>query len=759
MRRIKRFFIAILLLVVLVVPMTAPAFADEGIWLEIQRLQEENARLREQIRELEEGQRVQEPLVHLITPQNIVVEPGEVLEVNITIRNIGSHTAHSFLSTAIVNADAPFVVEFLNNSNRINSLNQNSQRDMVMRITVDGNASPGDTGTITLTHRYNNQHGAPVTSTDTISVRVAGEAGASNVRLSNFHVSESNLGPDQEFVVSATLQNLGTAPANNVQVSIANLDPDEIILISDLNNAFFSTLEPGQSTNVSFTFRTSRNISSNTYPINFQLTYQGVAANRPVTPFFVNVFADYTTVSPNLELRELSAPTGRLNVGQTGRITFELVNTGDAIAHNITVSASPMNEANLVPTTTNRQVVQSLGVGDTRTFEFGFMPTVNAGTHNHPVQLRVEYEIRGAGGAPSPFVQYVGLNVYNPEEEEPDDEVTGRLIPRIIVSTYTLEPQIPRAGQNFDMEITFVNTSGTQSVNNIRIVLEAPVAATTGTGTATQSGAVFTPAGGSSNTLFIPSMAPGESITRSVTMFTVPDAAPRMYALEVRLDYQDEDFGLHETTELLSIPVAQYARIETQPPELSIMPFMDMSGFVDFEFRILNTGRVGLHNLRVRVDGNFDTSQANDFMGPLAVGRANTFRGRIFPMEPGFQEGQIVIYGEDDAGEIVELVHPFSIEVMGFEGGGGYEGERSFEGEGEFFEGGGDRFPGGPMGDGDFFFGDDFYGDDEGGIFSRMLGFVRRPIVFVPAICVIVGAGVVVFIIINRKRTQLSFDD
>jgi len=723
-------------------------------------LRMENIRLREQIREMEADTRVREPLIHLESPQNINVEPGEELEFDAIVRNIGSHSAHSFLSTATVSAGAPFVVEFLNNSNRSSTINQNSTRRMTMLITVDATASPGDTGTITLTHRYNNANGAPADSTDTITVRVGGTpAGTSNVRLGNFQASQTLIGPDQSFNVTATLENLGAAPAYNVQIDIANLAADAIFLTSDLNQAFFATLAPGESNQISFTFRTARGIASNTYSINFRIGYDGVAAaDRRVTPFFVNVmgeYEEYSDESPNLEIRAMSVPTARLNVGQTGRITFELVNTGDAVAHNILVSAVPLGEGHLVPTTVDRQRVPSLAVGGTRNFEFGFMPTVTAGTHSHPIRLRVEYEIRGGTGEPTPFIQYVALDVYNPPEEpdEPEEpaDPSRTLIPRIIVSAYTVYPQIPRAGQNFEMEITFMNTSSTRAVHNIRIVLEADMAATTGGQAAAGPGAVFTPVGGS-NTLFVPTLAPGEEATRTITMFTVPDAAPRMYTLNVRLDYQDEDYDVHDAAELLSIPVAQFSRLETDPRELTVPSFMDMMGSVDFDFRVLNTGRVDLHNVRVRVDGNFDTSFASMYMGRIRVQQTNHFRGRIMPLEPGFHEGAVVVYGEDDAGEIVELIHPFAIEV-----GGGWDGGMDdyfdggmFEGDDGWFEGGG-RYPMGDM------WGEEGFGEeDEGG---GILGFLTRPYVWGP-VAGLIAAGIAFAIYkLRRKKSQLDFDD
>jgi len=736
-------------------------------------------------RALQEGEQIHAPRPHIVTPQNILVEPGEVREVVITIRNIGNDAAQNFLSTATVSEGAPFIVEFINNSNRFTSLNDNQQRTMTLRITVNSNAEIGATGLISFTHRFSNRAGVHSQTTDTINVRIIGEEeveGTTNVRLTNLVNSVSNLGPDQNFNVTATLQNTGTAPAHSVSINIANMDAAVLLLTSDLNDASFPVLEPGESRQVSFSFRT-RDVASTFTTVNFRVSYDEAAENRPLTPFPVTIIAipeDYADTSPNIELRGLTVPTGRLNVGQAGQISFELVNTGDAEARNISVSVSSMVAGALVPTTLDRQNIQSLEVGGVQAFTFGFMPTSSAETRNYPVQIRIEYQLPSTGtpgtGAPgtnggpappappTPFVQYVGLNVYNPEDEDDDrpDEPEGRQIPRIIVSEFTLYPQIPRAGQNFEMEITFMNTSSTRAVNNIRIILDAPPPATGGPGGTGVTGgdSVFTPVGGS-NTLFVSDLAPGETMTRTVTMFTVPDAAPRIYSLRINLDYQDEDFDLHAVTELLSIPVAQDSRLETRPPEVFIMPFMDMFGFVDFEFDIINSGRVNLRNLRIRVDGNFDTHQADDYLGNLQQGRVVNFRGRIFPSEPGLQEGAIVISAEDDAGEIVEIVHPFVIDVMG-----GFGDEFHFEDD--WGEGGG-RFPGEfDMGDhfpGEFDMGDRFPGDygfddgEQGGIFSRMWGFMRRPVFWGPAAGVVVAAIIIIVMLVKRKNSRLDFED
>jgi len=725
------------------------AFNDPNQWWEdlareIERLQRENDELRNQLQATPPPP--QAPMVRLTGPNTITVMPGEEIVVPINVRNIGAGTAHSVLTQA--NADGPFVVEFLNNTNTISSLSQNGQRNMSMRITVDANAEPGNYA-IELSHHFRNNAAVNSTSTDTIVVRVGGEAGASNIRLSNIRTSTAMVTPGQSFTVTADLHNAGNLAANNLQVSVGNLSPTTVFLTSDLSNAFFSTFDAEHTTQVSFTFQAARNMASSVHQLDFRLTYDG-ASERAPTAFFITVLSDYATESPNIEMRNLTAPTGRLNVSQAGMISFELANTGDAVAQNIRVTATSLDATALVPTVhSNRQTLQSLPVDGTSRFEFGFMPTASSQSQSYAVQLMVEYSIIGAE-EPSSFVQYVALNVHNPEAvPTPTPEPGGVQIPRMIVRTYELYPQIPRAGRNFGMEISFLNTSSTRAVNNIRVTLNSAEAAG-GTGTNVAHGAVFTPVGGS-NTLFIPNLAPGQYITKDITMFTMPDAAPRVYTLDVVFDFQDDEYVEHTMSERLSIPVAQDARLELDPPELFIPEMTDMWSFIEFEFSVINTGRVNLRNTWVRIEGPFNTREGNIFMSTIAAGRTHFYRGRIQPLEAGLLEGAIVVSGEDDAGEITEIRYEFSVYVMGDMGGMGFEGDYMGDMHGRF-PGDYDMHEGGAMGRPGFEMWDDPYGESD--------GFMSRPLLIASILGAVVAiAGVVVFLVLKRKKSALSFDD
>jgi len=158
----------------------------------------------------------------------------------------------------------------------------------------------------------------------------------------------------------------------------------------------------------------------------------------------------------------------------------------------------------------------------------------------------------------------------------------------------------------------------------------------------------------------------------------MPDAQPGTRTLRLDFVYQDQEFEEHTSEELLNIPIAQAARLEAELANLWIPPFISMFDSIPLEFRVVNSGRVPLRNVRVRVDGEFDTRETNIFLTNLSDGSTVMYRGLLRPSIPGHHEGAIVVYAEDETGEIIEFVHPFEIFVEDFpvwdEGGRGDDG-------------------------------------------------------------------------------------
>jgi hypothetical protein len=613
----------------------------------------------------------------LISPHNITLEAGESQEISITLRNVGTGVIRSLFTVASPSGNAPFSVEFLRNTNSISSINPNTQRTMTLRITVDEDAAP-DNYSVRLEHFFRNEQNAidaPQTSVETINVRIGGIAGTPDVRLGNFEtVPTGTLSSNQIFTVKATIENIGDATARNVRVALPeNSHPiDDSVFITnadELNQAVFAAMGAEHSELLSFTFQTAEDIKTGLYPIEFHVSFADEDGKRTTEEFrfIVNVNApENDDALPILEIRDMNVPVGRITVGQTGRISFYLYNSGEVEARNIRVTAISDNETEVLPMPANIQVIPRLAAGESRAVSFNFSPTQNAGTKSYIVRFRTDFEL-GRAGEPMSFVQPAALNVYNPEEE---DDTRGTQIPRVIVANHSVNPAIPRAGQEFEMEITFRNTNASVSVNNISITLEEVTGLVPQGQTAQFAG--FLPVGGS-DTIFVNSLAPLGEITRKLTYSTAMDATPGTHNMRVRFKYQDQNWKEQTAEQLITITIAQVTRLELA--NVNVAETASVGSPVWFNYQVINSGRVNLINVRIETDGPFDVNEAQGFRGNLSAQRTLEADGRFVPLEAGMHKGTFRVLAEDNTGALVEAEHSFNIMVTdGFGGEFGFEG-------------------------------------------------------------------------------------
>jgi|GEM_PF-605992 len=888
--------IALLMTIVMSMLSITPVLANSTTvydpWLslihDVMRLQDENEDLRQQLHDLENQPRppaaVHAPNPRLLRPHQVTVNPGQTLDVELTIRNIGSNTAFNVMSTAAVAAAAPFTVELVGNA--ISNITENGQRTITMRITVDSNAAAGNHA-VTLTHMFRNADRANSTTTDTLNVRITGDGDAGQpvleVRNMTEPIGTTNVG--QTATISFYVHNTGNAEARNIRVVAAPESATDIVPVQTPGTQTIQSLAPGQSQRLTFNFSPRTSATSRSYAIGFTVNYgetsfqqftvinvnnpeepdDGIAhleirnMNAPtgnfrvgetaaisfyvynsgdaearnirvvaapevpanlvpvqapgtqtiqalapgesqrMTFYFsprttattrsyavgftvnhgemnfqqfaaVNVYnpADDDNNIANLEMRNMNAPSGNIGVGQTATITFDVHNRGTTEARNIRVVATPESATDIVPVqTSSTQTIQSLAPGASARMTFSFSPRDTAQTRSYGIGFTVTY-----GEASSQ--QFAVVNVYNPEE---GDTPAGQVqIPRVMVAGHVLTPAVPLAGTEFEMEISFRNTSATRSVNNVRILIEEVVAASApGQQTAF---AGFSPVDGS-NTLFIDFLGPQEVVTMTLRFTTVTEATPGAHNMRFSFDYQDQDFIERTANQLISIPVRQFGRLELENVRVGDWGTPMVGSGVDFSYSIINSGRVDLLNIRTRAEGPFDVDQAGRYIGTVRAQRTTGFDGRIIPFEAGMQTGVFIVYGEDPSGAIVEVRYEFEIFVEG----------------GMDFDEGFDYREGGGMGDMDFMrpgLGDIQYGwchvaneeiqmgymcpetfewvsfgewcmetgawvpYDSG---FEFLAFVRRPVVWGPTVGAVVLLMALVVGMKMRKKSYAQFDD
>jgi hypothetical protein len=246
--------------------------------------------------------------------------------------------------------------------------------------------------------------------------------------------------------------------------------------------------------------------------------------------------------------------------------------------------------------------------------------------------------------------------------------VTGaasKSVPKIILSSYGIDPVIARAGSNFKLNMTFTNTSTTKRVSNIKIFLTVPPGESdnnnnNNTNSNTNKGNVFSPVG-ASNSFYIDTIAPKGVSSKTLQFFTIPDATPRTYSLKANIQYEDDMGVEHTAEEIIGIPVSQSVKVEVG--DIVLSPEATVGSALTVTTSLFNTGRANVNNLMLNMEGNFQTENARLYIGNFNTGATESYEGRLIPEQVGATTGELLVSYDAPSGDHVEESYPFSFVV------------------------------------------------------------------------------------------------
>ena len=465
--------------------------------------------------------------------------------------------------------------------------------------------------------------------------------------------------PGGNVMVGFEIENKGDSPAKDIKVSLKGLSNNGFSLVSGLNSQSIPFLERGQKRYVFFQLKSSRGMTSGNHDLEMTLSYKDMKNQESLdeNKFFIPILSNRNQ-SSNLIMQNISYPTGSVGLNKDVNISFTLRNQGQTKAQNITILAESTDMSGLVPKSVSVIKLNSLDPGAVETINYKFLTTKAAETKNYPINITVEYEDDlSSPESKSTLNQFLGIFVLAPDA--PGDPIKST--PRLIIDNYNFEPRLVRAGENFQMNLSFYNTNSAKTVKNIKIFLTAEANVSTDPNSPSSGSSVFTPVE-SSNTFYIDSIPPKGRVEKTITMFTVPDAMAKTHMITANFEYEDTKGEEYTATELIGVPVVQKSRLETGELNYSSEAFIGEYSPISLEF--YNTGKTTLYNMMVKLEGDFQTENGSYYIGNFENGSSDFFEGMVMPSEPGPLEGSIVFTYEDSTGEEHEIRKDFTLNVM-----------------------------------------------------------------------------------------------
>lgn len=268
------------------------------------------------------------------------------------------------------------------------------------------------------------------------------------------------------------------------------------------------------------------------------------------------------------------------------------------------------------------------------------------------------------GGAGAGTEKMPGIN--NPGSDDSGSSPNVKNKPKLIVSNYSLSPDMPKAGEEFTLDLTFFNTNAYKSVRNIKISLNSAEMSQGANGQAVAGGAVFSPVD-SSNTFYIRSIAPEKTVSKQISLKTTPTVKAQNYNVTVSYEYEDLEGNEFTASENIGIPVVQSAQILVG--DLIVMGSkQEMSVGIGQPFTVdldlYNIGKDTLSTFMVTTEGEgfSSTDSARRFIGNFAPGSSDHYSVELTADDPSMN-AKIKITYEDSTGQKHEEEVPIKVNV------------------------------------------------------------------------------------------------
>jgi hypothetical protein len=569
---------------------------------------------------------------------------GETIKIPITVTNESRYAAKDVTVKLSLSdsGDNPFDISSLNLIQSIGNLNAKKSDSLIFSLKVKPYAEE-KTYELNVQFSYYNSKNTLFTSNDKIYVKITNSKNEPVLVVQDIKHSEYPVNAGSKFQVSFNAANVGGIDAKSVKVSIEGLNKDGFTLYSGVNSWYFDSIEGSGKKNITMDLVAADSMESGNYGLEIKMEYKDQRNNSYTgsSSFFVNVRGG--SKSSNVALKNISVMPQEVKANENFMLSFDVLNEGKSAAKNIKVTIK--GDEGIISKSPDVRIIENLSPQEQKKLEYVLYANSETKTQNYNIQISLEYEDADKENSRHNVNQYAGVYVKGGN---------SKITPKIIISNYNFEPKLVRAGEEFSMELTFMNTSSTKEVKNIKIYL-------TGIDSDKEGNVVFTPVG-SSNTFFVDAIKPKGTAIRGITMYTIPDAQPKYYNITANIEYQDDDGTEYKAEELVGIPVIQQSKLDASEIVLPSEAFIGQPIPVSLQY--YNKGKTKLSNLMIKIEGDFQIENGEAFIGNFESGSSDYYEAMITPMNPGPAKGKVVFSFEDPSGEEFTYEREFSLNAI-----------------------------------------------------------------------------------------------
>ncbi len=477
---------------------------------------------------------------------------------------------------------------------------------------------------------YENTSDDPYTKNVVLYVKVTNDEVEPILGVSDYKFSKERLLADGgKQAVVMMIKNSGTLEARNVRAQLKGFTANGLHIDKDVDTKAITTIEAGKEEMVYFNIKPSESASTGQYPLTLEMTYDDEAGNEYTKVSNIYVPVDgRDSRAIEMEVFDVVYPEN-IDAGDTFDVRFKVTNKSDVEAAYVELQLE--YPAGFIPKSTPKKYIKNLGNDEIIEHTYTLMAKEDLESNHYDIYVNVLYQAEGDDQEES-LKEYVGVGV---------DGRSGLGRPKILVEDYSFDGETVMAGEEFDLNLRFFNTSSDDIVKNIKVSVSS-------------DDGVFSPVD-SSSSFFIERIGRQDYSDYVLKLETKRDAQVKTYNLKLIMEYEDGEGNAYDAQEQpfkeeesLGIPVSQPVRLETGDIALPFEAFIGNSADIEVEF--YNMGRSSMYNMFVKLEGDFRSQDGSYFVGNFETGKSDYFTASIIPEAEGEVVGKVVFTFEDALG-------------------------------------------------------------------------------------------------------------
>ncbi len=561
---------------------------------------------------------------------------------------------------------------------KIGDLGAGASKNVSANIKLLDSAKPGQ-HKITATFYGKNRTGEDLGPfTQSVYVTIKGKVTDSTDKSPSLTLTtDDNYGElkrGEKMTIPIKIKNDGSAAAKSVTVSITEGVGPSVGITKDYtsNEMSVGDIAAGKSATAKIPITVSDDVSAGLHEFAFEVKFKD-ADGIDKTPVTMSMYLEAKPKpeedkKPDLfnyiDIHNVSQSPSNPEAGGKVSVSFEITNNGNGAVKNLRVFGTGLSSNGFEPLTNEPyQKVGDIPAGASKKTAMTFKVGENIPSGTNTLTIGYEY-IDENGDKKTDSTSIYILNVAGKKDEESKD--VGR--PKLIISDYSTDTNILRAGETFDFSFSIKNTHQTKAAKNIKITLSQPEG-------------IFSPAAGT-NIFYVDSIAAGQVSVQTINLKTRADAVTGDYDLMIRLEYEYDDMsdtdrekgGVSEDN-TIKLRATENYRPVIENISLDAWQGCFVGVPVDMSFEFYNMGKSTLGNVYITVEGDFalaNNSQMS-YVGAIQGYGQEFINPQVVALVEGDATGILTVHFEDSNGDEVTLSQEFTQFVQSNGGGEGGE--------------------------------------------------------------------------------------